>query len=159
MKQYLVGALAGVLLTGTVGVAAGQVRVPGAFLASRIEARQQAFVASLGLNASQQAAWQNLHQQQTRFAADARQALASLVGDAKADLANPAADLHATQARGETQVDHLLAEHRTLKHAQLAFYDQLNVEQQQRVRQQLLERISKMERIRDDLLDVAAAAQ
>ncbi len=159
MKHFLVGALAGVLLSGTVGVAAGQVRVPGAFFASRIEARQQAFVASLGLDAGQQAAWQSLHQQQTQFAADARQALATLVGGAKSDLANPSADLHATQARAEAQVDRLIAEHRTLKRAQLAFYDQLNAEQQQRVRQQLLERISRMERIRDDLLDVAAAAQ
>lgn len=159
MKQSLVGALAGILLSGTVGVAAGQVHVPGAFVASRIEARQQAFVASLGLNPSQQSAWQSLHQQQVQFAADARQAITGLVSDAKADLANPAADLHATQARGEARVDRLVAEHRTLKHAQLAFYDQLNPEQQQRVRQQLLERITRMERIRDDLLDVAAAAQ
>lgn len=148
-------AIALTLAVAGAGAAAAQ---NGPF-ASRWLARQQAFVASLDLTAGQQASLSQLRARELAFRGDARADVAQLATRVKADLADPHADLHATVRTIQSDVDRLLAAHREVTTAKLAFYDTLDARQQAKVREQLLARIEKLERLRDALVDFAEVAQ
>lgn len=141
------------------GAGAAGAQVLGGPLAARLSARQQAFVASLELNGAQQQAFAQLKGRELAFRSAARADVGTLASRVKSDLADPRADLHATVAMIQSDVDRLIARHREVTAAKLAFYDQLDARQQQKVREALLARIERLERVRDALIDLAEAAQ
>ena len=147
------------MIAGALALAVAGGAVAQNTFGARWLARQQAFAASLDLTAAQQASLSQLRARELAFRGDARADVAQLATRVKADLADPHADLHATVHTIQSDVDRLLAAHRDVTAAKLAFYDSLDARQQAKVRAQLLARIEKLERLRDALVDFAEVAQ
>jgi hypothetical protein len=158
MKRMLLAAGLAVAL-GAGGYAAAQSFVPGGPWLAPIQARQQALAAELALDARQAAAWQAVQRARVEFLLGLRVDVEALRQRVVRDLADPASDLHATAAAIEATVDREIAAHRVVRDAQLAFYDGLDPAQQAIVRRHLLERIERLERLREALADLAVVAQ
>ena len=147
------------LALGAAGLVAAQAYVPGGGWFARAQARSQAFAAELALDPAQQAAWSGVQRERIEFLLGLRLDLEQLKVRVRRDLADPAADLRQTAAAIEATVDRELAAHRAVRDAQLAFYDGLDAGQQAKVRAHLLERIEKLERLREAIADLSIVVQ
>jgi LTXXQ motif family protein len=156
-KFTLISAAAALLLLST-SVVVAQPSMLSALLRF-VGERQQAvasFIVSLNLTPAQQAQANALQQSAKNTRMDALLAASITAQQVKRDLQDPKADLHQTAQLVQATVDTQLAAHRALTAQRLSFYDSLNATQQAQVRAQMVQRIERLERLRQVLLDFAS---
>lgn len=157
MRKYsLIAATAALFLVST-GVVLAQTPALNA-LVRFVSERQQAaanFIGSLNLSPAQQAQANALQQTARQTRLDALHTASITAEQVKRDLKNPDADLRQTTRLVQSTVDAQLAAHRALTAQRLSFYDTLNPTQQAQVREQLVQRIERLERVRELLLEFA----
>jgi hypothetical protein len=158
-RQRTWTALVAVLVLGLTGTVAAQVLIPGGALAERFAARRAALLAQLQLSPDQVGAWAQVERRRGEFALGLRSEVDQLAQRVRADLADPNVDLRRTARTVQDSVDRQIAAHRELVEARLAFYEQLDPEQQARVRAELLARLERLENLREALRDLAPYAQ
>lgn len=106
----------------------------------------------LQLSPAQQAALAPLVERTLALRSQTRQQLDVLLDVGQAELSRPDADLAALAAEIERGTDARMFEARTLRTDFLAFYrEQLNPDQQARVRERLVERLERLDMLRDHL--------
>ncbi len=129
-------------LTLIAGLSGAQHAVAGPFF-NRAQAPS---AQELGLDASQQAAWEQIQAQTLAFRKATLSSIAAELADTRVALANPGVDLRAIGADYQTIALTALMEQRQLRDQRLAFYDSLNPAQQAQVRAFLIEATEQAER-------------
>lgn len=124
----------------------------GAALLARLNDRQQALINALNLSPNQMLQAAALQQKSKAARASALLAVATTATLVKRDLSNPQSNLHATTQMVQASLDQQLAQHRALTEERLRFYDSLSPAQQAVIRAEAVERIEKLERLRDALV-------
>jgi hypothetical protein len=133
--------LASVILTGVLGVSA----IAAVPQRSAFEAPT---ASELGLDASHADAWNQLREESMQLRASARKDTGDRLRQAKDLLAESAPDLRSFSADAERQVDEYLARSRDLRTRKLALYESLSPTEQDAVREAMLARLERAERVR-----------
>jgi Spy/CpxP family protein refolding chaperone len=157
MRKFHLIAVAAALLFTSTGFLLAQVPSQNPLVRFIVERQQAAasFLNSLNLTPAQQAQARALQQASRQTQADALLAAAATAEQVKRDLKNPNADLRQTALLVQSTVDMQLASHRALTAQRLSFYETLNPTQKAQVREQLVQRIERLERVRDLLLELS----
>jgi hypothetical protein len=133
--------LASVILTGVLGVSA----IAAVPQRSAFEAPT---ASELGLKASHADAWNQLREESMQLRASARKVMGDRLRQAEDLLAESAPDLRSFSADAERQVDEYLARSRDLRTRKLALYESLSPTEQDAVREAMLARLERAERVR-----------
>ena len=140
------------LLLGASATAAAQ--TPPAPLPAALRAELQA----LNLTPVQRAELMALMLQAQALRAGVQDDVDALIDEAKAELAQPDADLRTLALEREAVVDARLANLRSLRDGLIEFYyDDLDPTQQAQIRQMLLTKVERMERLRDVLIELRSS--
>jgi cell division septum initiation protein DivIVA len=109
--------------------------------------RDLLFAPPTGLSPAELATWNRLSADEVAIRATARSTARELAKRANAELTRPDGDLRALARETEANADRLTQQVRSLRERKLAFYDSLSGAQQEQVRERLLARIDRMQRL------------
>ncbi|MCB1602086.1 MAG: Spy/CpxP family protein refolding chaperone [Lysobacterales bacterium] len=129
-------------LTLVAGLTSAHHAVAGPFF-NRVQAPS---AQELGLDASQQAAWEQIQAQTLAFRKATLSSIEAELAETRVALADPDVDLRAIGADYQTIALTALMEQRQLRDQRLAFYDSLNPSQQAQVRGFLIQATEQAER-------------
>lgn len=158
MRKHIVLAAFAALLLLSAGVVIAMPPSTGALM-RLVDQRQQAladFIASLNLTPAQKVQANVLQQSARQARIEALLAASITAEQVKRELRQPNADLRRVSSLVQATVDEQLAAHRSLTAQRLSFYESLTPTQQAQVREQLAERIERLERVRELVLELAA---
>lgn len=102
---------------------------------------------SLGLDANQSAAFNELQERQGEFRRAAHAAIGTLIADAHDELSKDSADLAVLSAEVDRTLLALVIENRSLKTERMAFYQTLTPQQKSQLHQAMLERVERLQRL------------
>jgi len=113
--------------------------------------------AELGLAGADATRWNALRDQTIDARETTRATVLREVDTLRALLASSAPDLDAYEREIEQAVDSHVAAERDLRRKKLAFYDSLAPDEQAKVRAAMLDRLNRLERLRQAWLDMSSA--